>query len=81
MGFEPRDTCSRFLTAGPDHPPVGPKDVYDESWSIRGAGQVTSVNQHRLGPVEFESHFMYQTEREKTAEVPQRAVSLTEKHR
>ena len=31
MGFDPRVTCARFLTAGPDHTPVGPKDVYDES--------------------------------------------------
>ena len=31
VGFEPRDTCSRFLTAAPDHPLVGPKEVYPES--------------------------------------------------
>ena len=31
VGFEPRDTCSRFLTAAPDHQLVGPKDVYPES--------------------------------------------------
>ena len=47
----------------------------------KGAGQVTSVNQHRLRPVESESHFMYQTEWEKTAEIPQGALSLTGKHR